>query len=273
MNLKSLQLNRTVLLLGFVPFFRKELQEWKSKKSAIAVLILAPLILSIGAVLLVRMFDQGLSSSTSQAASSADHLVFAGTAFSTTQLWVYAVTILLSIGLIPKEKDAGTLAWNLTKPLSRPALLLAKWLVNTAAIWLIAVVLADLIALVIVAIGLGLAPFSISTVLLENALALLPIGFWVLFCLLFGFLLKNQAAIGACAVFLIAVGMGISSFGIVGNQPFFTAISPYYPTNAIEGFITPENSFNLTRFLLYLAYMTVMAIAAGWVFDRKEFSS
>lgn len=273
MKFKSLELNRTVLLLGFVPFFRKELQEWKRKKSAIAVLILAPLIFSIGAVLLIKMFGQGLPNSTSQAASSADYLVLAATAFSRTPLWVYAVTILLSIGLIPKEQDAGTLAWNLTKPLSRPALLLAKWLVNTVAIWLIAVVLANLIALFVAAIGLGFAPFSMLTVLLTNVLALLPIGFWVLFCLLFGLLLKDQAAIGACAVFLIAVGIGISGFEIVGNHPLFTAIAPYYLTNAIEGFVTPENSFNLTKFLLYLAYMTVMATTAGWVFDRKEFSS
>ncbi|GAP94286.1 ABC transporter permease subunit [Leptolyngbya sp. NIES-2104] len=272
MKFRSLELNRTVLLLGFVPFFRKELQEWKRKKSAIAVLILAPLMFSIGAVLLVKMFGQGSLNITSEVASG-EHLVFAGTAFSTTQLWVYAVTILLSIGLIPKEQDAGTLAWNLTKPLSRPALLLAKWLVNTVAIWLIAVVLANSIALFVAAIGLGFAPFSMSIVLLINVLALLPIGFWVLFCLLFGLLLKDQAAIGACAVFLIAVGIGILSFEIAGNQPLFTAIAPYYPTNAIEGFITPEGSFNLTKFLIYLAYMTVMTITAGWVFDRKEFSS
>jgi ABC-2 type transport system permease protein len=271
MIFKPVEFNRTVLLLGFVPFFRKEIQEWKRKKSAIAILILAPLTFSVGAVVLSKMFSQGLSA-TSQAASSADELVFAGTVFSTTQLWVYAVTILLSIGLIPKEQDAGTLAWNLTKPLSRPALLLAKWSVNTVAIWLMAVVLADSITLFVTAIGLGFAPFSMFTVLLTNVLALLPIGFWVLFCLLFGFLLKDQAAIGACAIFLIAFGIGVLGFEIAGNQPLLTAIAPYYPTNAIEGFITLEGSFNLTKFLIYLAYMTVMAVATGWVFDRKEFS-
>jgi ABC-2 type transport system permease protein len=273
MIFKPFELNRTVLLLGFVPFFRKEIQEWKRKKRAIAVLILVPLAFSIGTVLLGKMLGQGSPNVPSQAAPSADDLIFAGTVFSTTQLWVYAVTILLSIGLIPKEQDAGTLAWNLTKPLSRPAFLLAKWLVNTVSIWLIAVVVADSIALFIAVIELEFVPFPILTVLLTNVLALLPIGFWVLFCLLFGFLLKDQAAIGACAVFLIAAGIGILGFEIVGKQPLLAAIAPYYPTHVIEGFITLEGHFNVTKFLLYLAYMTVMTIATGWLFDRKEFSS
>lgn len=45
----------SVFLLGFVPFFRKELQEWKRKQSAIAVLLLIPLTLGIIAVVLTKI--------------------------------------------------------------------------------------------------------------------------------------------------------------------------------------------------------------------------
>lgn len=154
---------------------------------------------------------------------------------------------MLSIGLIPNEQVFGTLSWNLTKPLSRLSFLLGKWSGNTLVIWFVAVVLADLLLLIVALIGFGGGAFPLGSILLTNLLALLPIAFWVLFCLLAGVLLKEQAAIGATAMVLAAGGAGLSSLQMLGNQPLIAAIAPYYPTNVIDGFVAPDGSLNFSK--------------------------
>ncbi|MGG6270719.1 ABC transporter permease subunit [Leptolyngbya sp. AN03gr2] len=274
----SNSLQSASLFLGFVPFFRKELQEWKQQKQvAIAILILIPFALSVAAVLLIKLAQ---ANGTSVLPPGGDMLTLVATSSAKNSIWIAAISILLSIGLIPNEQASGTLAWNLTKPLSRLSFLLGKGLSNTIVIWIVAVVLANAISLVVFLLGVGGGGFSVVSVLLNNLFALLPIAFWVLFCMFAGMFLKDQAAIGAFALIVAVIGTGISSaqglassVGIqLPNQEWIRAIATYYPTNVIDGFLSETNAINFFKLGLYLIYMTAMAIATYWMFDRKEFS-
>lgn len=270
----SNSLQPATLLLGFVPFFRKEIQEWKQQKqSAIAVILLISFVLSLVGVLLVKLAEQ---TGNALIGDGADHLTLAATGSATNPVWLASVSILLSIGLIPNEEVSGTLAWNLTKPLSRLSFLLGKGLSQTLMIWLVAVVFANLIGLIVGLIGLGGGDFSIPTVLLANIFALLPIAFWVLFCLFAGTFLKDQAAIGATAIVLAAGGAGLASAQALGGlspnaQAWLNMIAPFYPTSVIDGFLD-NHSINFSKLALYLLYMAALSIATHWMFDRKELS-
>ncbi|BAU15325.1 hypothetical protein LEP3755_58830 [Leptolyngbya sp. NIES-3755] len=276
----SNSLQPATLLLGFVPFFRKEIQEWKQQKQvAIAILLLIPFILSLAGILLIKLAE---AAGTNVLPPGGDHLTLVATSSAANPFWIGAVSVLLSIGLIPNEQASGTLAWNLTKPLSRLSFLLGKWFAHTLVIWLIAVIFANIITLIVFLIGIGGGAFSIPTILLRNLLALLPIAFWVLFCLFAGMFLKDQAAIGAVAIVFAIIGTGISSaqmlagnFGIQlsqANESWIRLIATYYPTNVIDGFVSPENAIDGTKLVLYLVYMAAMLGVTYWMFDRKEFS-
>ncbi|MGG6263947.1 ABC transporter permease [Leptolyngbya sp. AN03gr2] len=276
---RPIQSESTPFLLGFVPFFRKEIQEWKQQKqAAIAVLLLIPFLLSLAGIVLIKLAQM---SGVSAIAADGDHLTLSATSTS-NPLWLGVVSVLLSIGLIPNELTSGTLSWNLTKPLSRLSFLLGKWSGNVLMIWLVAVVLANVVTLLMALIGVGAGTFSIPVVLARNLFALLPIAFWVLFCLFAGMFLKDQAAIGAFALVLAAIGTGLASaqglastFGIQlsqNNQAWFDAIATYYPTNVIDGFLTADNTINFLKLSIYLVYMALMFVATYSMFDRKEFS-
>ncbi len=90
---------------------------------------------------------------------------------NTSQFGILLV-ILLTMGVMAQEKERGTAAMLLTKPVSRSAVILAKWLVGMT------VVLAGLVAD-------GLACFAYTVVLFEP----LPFGaFWILNLLLLVYL-------------------------------------------------------------------------------------
>jgi ABC-2 type transport system permease protein len=261
------------LLLGFTPFFHKELQEWKyQKKAAIALLILFPLLLSVASVVILRL----VSWQTGRALPSVD-LTVAGSTFA-SMFWVIPITLLLSIGIIPKEVDQGTLAWNLTKPLSRTAFLLGKWSAYTLLTWLISVVLINFISFTVTAIGLGWATPDFKMIVLSHLVALLTIAFWVLVCIFLGLILKDQAAIMGSAFTLALIGFSLPnlptllSFLHQFDEPFlerWRLAAQLYPSNTSDWFIQSSTPLKPLAYCLYIAGM---AIAAQFIFDRKEYS-
>jgi ABC-type transport system involved in multi-copper enzyme maturation permease subunit len=180
-------------------------------------------------------------------------------------LWVSSISILLSIGLIAKELDSGTLAWSLTKPLSRTSFLLGKWLVTTLATWLIGVVLANIITVIMSGIAFGWSAPRLDTIAIANFVGLCHVGFWVLLCLLLGVILKDQSAVGAGAL--------ITAFGgvVISNLPDakFRALAPFYPSNTVDWAVSSDG---FSKFIAYFMYMVLMAIIAKLIFDKKEFS-
>ncbi len=56
-----------------------------------------------------------------------------------TQFFVVAA-IFASMSLLLGERDSGTLAWTISKPVSRTSVLVSKWLTSTLLLWLATVV-------------------------------------------------------------------------------------------------------------------------------------
>ncbi|RUS95297.1 hypothetical protein DSM106972_090730 [Dulcicalothrix desertica PCC 7102] len=252
--------NLGTFLLGFIPFFNKELKEWKRKKFTIAILVLIPLLTSIVANVstsfIVKQSDKPLPpTDLTQVASS----------YGLNSFWLLPVTILLSIGLISKEVDAGTIAWNLSKPLSRNAFLLSKWLVTTLMTWLIAVVTANIISLVVAVVSLKYTPPRFNEVIIANMAGLYCVAFWVLVCIVLGLLFKNQSSIAAGALMLAVGGFFIN---IVPNNNL-RLFAPYYPSNTVDWLVS---SPSIQKAIASFIYVILMAVIAKVIFDSKEYS-
>jgi ABC-2 type transport system permease protein len=261
------------LLLGFVPFFQKELQAWKyEKQAAIALLFLIPSLLWITSALIIRFI------AWQTGRSAPIDLTLTGSFFANTPLWIMLVTLLLSIGIIPKEMEQGTLAWNLTKPLSRAAFLLGKWAAYSLMIWFVSVVLVSFIGFITTVIILGWATPNFGTILSSQVVALCAIGFWVLVCILFGLLLKDQAAVMAGAIGLGLVGFLLPNVSMLSSfipslneaaQETLKFVAQLYPSNTLDWLTNFSAPFKSIACFLY---MSGMAIAAKFIFDRKEYS-
>lgn len=248
------------ILLGFIPFFYKELQEWKRKKVAIAILLLIPLLTSI----VTTVSTNFIVSQTGKPLPPID-LTQVASSYGINSLWLLPVTILLSIGLICKEVDAGTISWNLSKPLSRNAFLLSKWLVTTLVTWLIAVVIANIITSIVAVISLKYTPPRLNEVIAANFAGLCCIAFWVLVCIFLSMLVKDQSSIATGALMLAVGGFVITTL----PNKYLKLMAPFYPSNTVDWLVT---SPNIPKAIAYFIYVITMVIITKLLFDNKEFS-
>jgi ABC-2 type transport system permease protein len=258
-------------LLGFLPFFQQELQAWKyEKRSAVTLLLLVPALLGLALAIATKVFvaQTGLVASPD--------LALVG--FASNSFWVTAITLLLSIGIIPKEIEQGTLAWNLTKPLSRTAFLLGKWVAHSLMIWFIGVVLVSFILWATTVVVLGWSTTDLMAILAAQVAALFTIGFWVLVCILFGLTLKDQAAVMTGALALGLVGVLLPNLSMLSAvlpslnesaQETLRFVAQFYPSNTTDWLISASTPFKAVAYFLYIAGM---AIVTKRIFDRQEYS-
>ena len=171
------------------------------------------------------------------------------------------LALLLSMGLVAVEKERGTAALVLSKPLSRSAFIIAKFLGLATVL---------LIALTVAAIGgyyytlFLFEPLSLGAWLgLNGSMALLMLVV-VAITLLFSTLFTSQAAAAGVA---FGVYLLISLFG---NIP---AVSPYIPDRVVAwgvSLFTPQLTSVWPALWVCLGIIVVCLTAACLVFRRQE---
>jgi ABC-2 type transport system permease protein len=258
-QINNSSLSQGTFLLGFIPFFDKELKEWKRKKVAIAILMLIPLLTAI----VTTVSTNFIVSQTGKPLPPIDLTQVAST-YGVNSFWLLPVTILLSTGLISREVDAGTIYWNLSKPLSRNAFLLNKWLVTTLMTWFIAVIIANIISLFIAIASLKYTPLRLNEVIAANLAGLCCIAFWVLVCILLSMLVKDQSSVTTGALMLAVGGFVITT---LPNKDV-KLMAPFYPSNTVDWLVTAPN---IPKAIAYFIYVIAMVIITKLLFDDKEF--
>lgn len=169
-------------LTGFVNFLAKEAQEWLRTRRFLAMTLIATALALSGA--LIEAFRQlAGDTTTSVNLDPSYNLHMVG--------WDSLVPLFAGFGtmsLIVAERGRGTLAWSLSAPLSRPAVLLAKLLAAVFFVGISVVVIPELVSIGVIRIVYGGVP--------PHALELFwePLG---------GF---------ALAVFVIALNFAVSMF-------------------------------------------------------------
>ena len=140
-----------------------------------------------------------------------------------TQFIVLAA-IFATMSLLVAERDSGTLAWTISKPVSRTSVLVSKWLTSTLILWVAAVLVPLSLTTAVVAILYG-APNLAAVAELGVLLIAVP-AFFVAVALVAATFVPSQAAVGAIGLAVLAVPP------ILGG--IIPAAAPFFPTSIFD---------------------------------------
>lgn len=218
-------------LLGLRNLIRKDTAEWLHGKRPWIVLGVTASVFVLAAAN-SRITEWAVRSFPAEAADGSakvlsvqplDNLLFAiGTQF------IVLAAIFATMSLLISERDSGTLAWTISKPVSRTSVLLSKWLTSTLALWAAAVVIPIALTTVLVTVLYGL-PDLTTIIVLSVALIAVP-AFYVAVALTSAAFVPSQAAVGAIGLAVLLAPQ------IVGG--LVPAITPFFPGSIFEWAVT-----------------------------------
>jgi ABC-2 type transport system permease protein len=183
-----------------------------------------------------------------------------------------AVIIIMQSALIG-EKASGTAAWVLSKPVSRPAFILAKLVANSLTALAVMVVIPGLVAYPLISMALG---GLLNPLLFLAGLGVIWLNLlWYLaFTLMLGALLNSRGAVIGIALALLFVQQYI--FGLA---PFLKVALPWTLTvplnNSTDALLPmllqgkPVAAF-LPQLIIILAEIVVFVVLAVWRFRKEE---
>jgi ABC-type transport system involved in multi-copper enzyme maturation permease subunit len=195
---------------GFGNFFRKEVADWWNSLRLLIVFAIMTLIMaSLVFFVFNRMLEQEQFARMNQEAppkavvGARLLLVLLSPEGPGLILYIFII-IFCTMGLLTTEKASGTLAWNLTKPLGRTGLFVAKWLAATLMLWLGMVVAPILAATLCMIAYAGVTPdfAKMNPVILAS---LAWIGLWVLISLTVSLGFQSQGAVAGILIAFWAV--------------------------------------------------------------------
>ena len=205
-------------MAGFRPFFRKELMEWWKRRAALATFAVVGVLVIIGT--LSTRIDELAEGGTASAAALDPTFNVIG---ALLDQWVAFAAIFASIGILIQERSTGTLAWTLSKPVSRNAMLLAKWAASVIMLAIFSIVLPLGVSVVVATIAYGSVPDLVVVAKFAATLVAIP-AFFVTLNLAFATRLNSQAAIAAIAIGIAAVPLFFGSLLPVVSEVWPTQI-------------------------------------------------
>ncbi len=170
-----------------------------------------------------------------------------------TQFIVLAV-IFATMSLLLSERDSGTLAWTISKPVSRTSVLVSKWLTSTLILWVAAIVIPLALTTALVTVLYGLPDLAV-VIALGVTLITVP-AFFVAVALTAATFVPSQAAVGA-----IAVAVFVAPQIVGGVVP---AVTPFFPGSIFDWavgilFGGPASLVTPVAWLVALAVLFVLA--------------
>jgi hypothetical protein len=250
-------------LLGLGTLVRKDLADWTHGRKPWIVLVLSVVTFTLSAAnsalnaWVLRNVPAGAGEAPPKVLSMLpnDNILFA----VGTQAPVL-VAIFATMSLIVAERDAGTLAWTVSKPVSRTSVLVSKWLTSTVVLWLVSVLVPLLATAGLVTVLYGAPSVGMVAVLAIGLAA--ATGFFVAVTLTAGTLVPTQAGVVTIALAVFAVPALL-----VGVVPVLAALLP----TSIYGWVTAAAMGQPVPFVTPVA--TLVALAAIFVLARNRFAA
>jgi ABC-2 type transport system permease protein len=243
-------------LLGFRTFLHKELQEWFRRPAVITFVVMVAL--GTLGTLAARIDEAGGGEPPPEMLNATASIL--GSQF---QQWVLMAAIFASIGMLATERLTGTLAWTLSKPISRRSVLLAKWTVGVTMVTLFGIVLPLAWMAVLATLVYGGAPDLLVVARFGLALATIP-AFLVALDLALATRLDSQAGIAAIAIFVAFAPSLLEAFAPGLAQAWPTAIGRIAATFALGG---TANSLSLVG---WAAAIAILGRVGLWTFERED---
>jgi ABC-type transport system involved in multi-copper enzyme maturation permease subunit len=244
-------------LQGFWPFFRKELSQWWRGRGALVTAIVLSALGILGT--LAARIDE-LAGGTPTADQLDPTRAIAGAQF---EQWIVFATIFASIGMLVNERSSGTLAWTLSKPLSRSALLLAKWVAGTLAMTVFGLAIP-------LAVAMGVANFAYGS--LPEVGTIVVLALWLAAAAAFILALNLALATrvqsqGAIAAIAFAIALTPYIFGT-----FLPAVAELWPTAVAHmgTMVAAGEAPNLPTVAVWAATLAIVGAAGLYVFSRED---
>lgn len=248
------------MFLGFRNAFRKEIAEWLHGPKILVVAGLS-IAIAIFTTMLTRI---------EQATVEPGELLRVSTdpTFNALLGWsgqfVGIVAIVASMTIISVERDRGTLAWNLTNPVSPASILAAKFAASMVVFSLATVILPMAAAVGVATVAYGAVP-DLAVVSTFTLLFLAVPAFFLALTIGLGAGIRSTAGIAGVAFAVLFVPQMLG--GIV---PGLTELSPTSIGQWAQAVVMGQPA-PLSIPISWLVSMLVIVIGAKLVFDRQEF--
>jgi len=177
---------------------------------------------------------------------------------------VAVIAILATMALLSAERDRGTLAWNLTNPVSPASIIAAKFCVAVLVVGTAAVLLPLAVSVGVATIAYGALP-DLGTIGLFAALFLTLPVFYIGLTVALGTFVKSTAGVAGIAFLVMFVPAIFGGLIPIVNEISPTSIGTWALAAANGG---PASGLTLAG---WLVSMVALAIGAKLVFDRQEF--
>ena len=245
-------------LLGFGPFLRKELSEWWQRRAILATFGAVTILGVIGT--LATRIDELLTGLAPEAAQLDPTVNVLGAQFDQ---WIQFAAIFASIGLLIQERTTGTLAWTLSKPISRSSLLLVKWLVAVVMLTLFGLVLPLAVSVGLATWAYGSTPDLGRVATLGGVLIALP-AFYVAFNLALSTRLNSQAGVAA-------IGAGVAMVPLLFGG-FLPVLAELWPTSmsSVAMAMAGGEEAHLPTILSWAVVVIGLGIAGLVIFQRED---
>lgn len=253
-------------LAGFRNMLGKELGTWWRRPRWLLHLVLWVAVIN-GFLLLVQ-FGEATGPDGALATDAAGKLtvmleVFfrVGGFFATIGVVTAAQDVML------KERQMGTAAWVLTKPLARPALVLAKFLATTVAVAVLMTVVPMVVFLVQARVGLGQGP-DLARFVAAAGLLLASHLFYLALTLCLGTVFNARGAVTGSAIGFLFAGQIVGAL-----RPELNHIFPWM----VHGFAAalaqgaPRPEWWWQPVAATVAWTVGLVALAVWRFEQEEF--
>jgi hypothetical protein len=247
----------TTISQGFRPFLAKEVREWWRRRAALTTALAVSALGAIGT--LAARIDEWAGGVPTAAQLDPTASVL-GAQFGQ---WVVMAAIFGSVGLLTTERATGTLAWTLSKPISRPALLGAKWLGGVGVLTVTAVAIPLLVSTVVATLAYGAMPDL--AIVVTFALGLTAVAaFIVALDLALATRVDSQAGIAAIAFAVFATPYLLGSLA--------PALATWWPTTigVLAGDIASGAPLETATLVGWAGGLVVAATAGVLVLDRED---
>jgi ABC-2 type transport system permease protein len=194
---------------GFLNMLDKENARWWGRRNWVVQLVLWFLLLNIPVLFILYVnpylpSSQGITYTTEKNAQLAAQVFFAISALYLP----FGISILTHDSII-KEREQGTMAWILSKPISRKSFILSKIVANIAGVIILMVAIQGVITYGIISAYIGNFINVVNFFGALGIIALLSLFFLSMISMLGTMTLSRYAVLGAAVTFII-LGMAAS---------------------------------------------------------------
>lgn len=177
--------------------------------------------------------------------------------------------------VLVREKNSGTAAWVLSKPVTRTAFVVSRLVVNSIAILLTAVIVPGVILYITLGLLSDLGWLSPLGFLAALVLFSLHTFYWIALVLMMGTFFESSAVVIAVPIALFFVfWMGTDLIpGLIYISPLLLTFSPApdQMSSLSSSFITGEPVFSWLPLISTVLFSVIFVAVAIWRFNRQEF--